>query len=176
MITAPQPLILTLKLDQATFNLLNELRQQHFPPEKNFLPAHVTLFHALPSEHESSIRQTLQTLCSQAPRLSLHFPAPRFLGKGVAVDIHCPELARLRSRLVVGWSAWLGRQDQQGYRPHVTIQNKVASNKARQLYEQLVNGWSPFNGYGEGLLLWYYKGGPWTLADEVLFTTKLEEP
>ena len=176
MVPIPQPLVLTLKLDQTTFNLFDELRQQHFPPEKNFLPAHVTLFHALPGEHESDIRQTLQTRCAQVQRLSLHFPTPRFLGRGVAVDVYCPELAQLQNHLAVGWSTWLSRQDQQGYRPHITIQNKVASDEARHLYEQLLNGWKPFNGYGEGLLLWYYKGGPWALADEVLLTTKPEEP
>lgn len=77
MTPIPQPLVLTLKLDQTTFDLFNELRQQHFPPERNFLPAHVTLFHALPGEHELNIRQTLQTLRLNQ-RLSLHFPTPDF--------------------------------------------------------------------------------------------------
>jgi hypothetical protein len=29
-------------LDQSSFNLFNGLRQQHFPVDRNFLPAHVT--------------------------------------------------------------------------------------------------------------------------------------
>lgn len=172
MTPTPQPLVLTLKLDQTTFDLFNELRQQHFPPERNFLPAHVTLFHALPGEHELNIRQTLQTLRLQ--RLSLHFPTPRFLGRGVAIEVHCPELTQLRNHLAAIWNEWLSKQDRQGYRPHITIQNKAASNDVRQLYEQLVKSWKPCNGSGEGLLLWYYKGGPWVLADEVLFATKME--
>jgi hypothetical protein len=32
------PLILTLKLDASAFGVLDELRRQHFPPEKIFFP------------------------------------------------------------------------------------------------------------------------------------------
>jgi hypothetical protein len=43
-------LILTLKLDQTTFERANTLRQQYFPPERNVVPAHVILFHQLPGD------------------------------------------------------------------------------------------------------------------------------
>lgn len=33
----------------------------------------------------------------------------------------------------------------------------------------MTNDWQPFEGYGEGLLLWYYLGGPWKLLDEFAF-------
>src|ERR1700712_5017184 len=42
------PLILTLALhgeDQARFD---RLRIAHFPPERNLIPAHITMFHHLP--------------------------------------------------------------------------------------------------------------------------------
>ncbi|PPS43385.1 2'-5' RNA ligase family protein [Chroococcidiopsis sp. TS-821] len=163
------PLILTLKLDRITFEFFNELRQQHFPPERNFLPAHITLFHALPGEAELSIQQTLQNLSLETPPLPLLFSQPRFLGKGVAVEAQCSELVQLRQQLAATWNMWLSKQDQQRYQPHVTIQNKVTSEEARQLYNQLVSSWDSLNGYGEGLLLWYYKGGPWELAGEFNF-------
>lgn len=162
------PLILTLKLDPITFEFFNALRQQHFPIERNFLPAHVTLFHALPGEHEASIQQTLQRICSHSS-LSLLFPQPRFLGKGVAIEINCSQLLQLRHQLAEDWQMWLSKQDQQRYQPHVTIQNKVTPEQARQLYTQLLGDWKAFNGRGEGLLLWYYKGGPWELAGEFNF-------
>jgi hypothetical protein len=50
---------LTLKLDQIAFAVLDDLRAQHFPREWNFLPAHVTLFHALPGDQEQAIAATL---------------------------------------------------------------------------------------------------------------------
>ena len=164
------PLILTLKLDKKTFNYFDPLRKQHFPPENNFLPAHITLFHALPGEHKSSIQQDLQTLCSHTPILPLTFPKLRFLGKGVAVEVNCPELIQLRQQLAKNWKDWLSRQDLQGYRPHLTIQNKTMPYEARKLYDRLTSEWTVFQGYGEGLLLWYYLGGPWELADEFPFS------
>lgn len=165
-----QPLILTLKLDQTSFDRFNELRQQYFPSERNVLPAHVTLFHALPGNHALSICQLLQTISSQTPRLPLHFPNPRFLGRGVAINVQCPELAGLRQHLADQWSDWLSKQDQQSYRSHITIQNKVVPDDARRLYEHLRQEWTPLNGHAEGLLLWHYQGGPWALAAEFLFT------
>lgn len=161
------PLILTLKLDERTFDFFNQLRQQHFPPEKNFLPAHITLFHALPGDRHLQIQQFLQQVCSHTPALSLTFPKLRFLGKGVAVEVSCPELIQLHQQLAEHWKNWLTRQDQQGYRPHITIQNKVTVDEARQVYSQLANDWQPVQGRGEGLLLWYYKGGPWELASQL---------
>ncbi|MBD3882905.1 2'-5' RNA ligase family protein [Phormidium tenue FACHB-886] len=163
------PLILTLKLDPVSFNALDSLRQQHFPAERNFLPAHITLFHKLPVEQLAGIRQALQELCSQTSGLHLLFPALRFLGRGVAVEVDCPELIRLRKQLAQKWWLWLSTQDQQGYRPHVTIQNKVSSDEARRLHNQLAKEWEPFSGSGAGLLLWRYEGGPWKLVEEFNF-------
>ena len=163
------PLILTLKLDSKTFNLFDSLRQQHFPQEKNFLPAHITLFHALPGEQEPSVQQTLQEIGSQTTIFSLTFPKLRFLGRGVAVEVDSPSFIQLRQQLAKLWHPWLSQQDQQGYRPHVTIQNKVSSEEARQLFDRMNGQWQAIEGEGEGLLLWYYRGGPWELAEAFAF-------
>ena len=163
------PLILTLKLDSQTFHQFDSLRQQHFPPERNFLPAHVTLFHALPGDQKLSIQQTLREICAQTPDFALQFSRLRFLGQGVAIDIDSLELRQLQQHLAKIWYPWLSRQDQQGYRPHITIQNKVTSAAARQLFDQMTNQWQPVEGAGQGLLLWYYQGGPWELAEDFSF-------
>ncbi|WP_416668600.1 2'-5' RNA ligase family protein [Egbenema bharatensis] len=164
------PLILTLKLDQPTFEQVNALRQQYFPPERNLIPAHITLFHQLPGDREPEISEFLHTLCSQTAKISLSLPELRFLGQGVAIEVHAPQLTELRQTLATTWNEWLTAQDQQGYRSHITIQNKVAAAAARQTYEQLKEQWQPVDGHGEGLLLWYYRGGPWELASEFTFT------
>lgn len=163
------PLILTLKFDQKTFDRFNQLRQQYFPPERNFLPAHITLFHALPGEQKISIQQTLHAICSRTPVCSLAFPQVRSLGQGVAIAVECPELIQLHQQLAQTWQNWLSRQDQQRYKPHITIQNKVTPEAAQQLHRQLAESWQPLQGCGEGLLLWYYQGGPWELAQEFAF-------
>jgi hypothetical protein len=93
----------------------------------------------------------------------------RFLGSGVAIDLDCPPLIQLRKQLAHTWSDWLTPQDRQGLRPHVTIQNKVSAETARELYEELVKEWKPLHGEGQGLLLWLYQGGPWKLIETFPF-------
>lgn len=163
------PLILTLKLDQTTFERANSLRQQYFPPERNVVPAHVILFHQLPGDRESAISHSLKTLCAQTKHFPLSLPSLQFLGNGIAIDVSSPELMQLHKTLATTWDAWLIPQDRQGYRPHITIQNKVNPETARQLYEDLKAQWQSLEGWGEGLLLWYYQKGPWELAGEFCF-------
>lgn len=166
---AATPLIVSLKLDAQSFAALNALRQTHFPPERNFLPAHLTLFHALPDAQEIAVRATLAAACAETPALGLLFPRLRSLGRGVAVEVDAPELIALRRQLAAAWTDWLTPQDRQGFRPHVTIQNKVAPDEARQLYGQLAPAWHLDDGRGEGVLLWRYLGGPWELVEEFSF-------
>jgi 2'-5' RNA ligase len=163
------PLILTLKLDRTTFERANTLRQQHFPPERNIVPAHVILFHQLPSNRESAISQSLRTLCAQTKHFPLSLPSLQFFGNGVAINVSSTELMQLHKTLATTWDAWLIPQDRQGYRPHITLQNKVKPEAARQLYEELEAQWQSMMGWGEGLLLWYYHSGPWELAREFYF-------
>lgn len=169
MSSKPLPLILTLKFDPATFEVVNALRQQHFPAEINFLPAHVTLFHALPSDQIDVIEQNLRYLCEQTSVFPLSLPELRFLGNGVAIEVKSPELNHLQRGLAEHWHSWLKPQDRQGYKPHITIQNKVTAEIARPVYNQLAETWKPLEGQAEGLLLWYYQGGPWDPAGEFLF-------
>lgn len=163
------PLVLTLKLDFQTFDFFDRLRQHHFPADRNFLPAHITLFHRLVDDQAVPIRQTIHEYCSHTPALTLTFPNLRSLGGGVAVEVACNELIELRQQLAKTWHDRLTRQDQQSYRPHITIQNKVPSDVAQHLYADLSNSWKLLEGRGEGLLLWYYQGGPWELVEEFPF-------
>jgi 2'-5' RNA ligase len=160
----PNPLILTLGLDPATFALMDGLRRTHFPPERNVVPAHVTLFHDLPGEELTEVERLLAAVSAETPAFEVRFPKVRFMGKGVSLDVDAPELLRLRRRLADEWASWLTPQDRQPYRPHLTIQNKVSKDEARLLFEQMSAGWSPVVGCGEGLRLWHYRGGPWEPA------------
>lgn len=165
----PEPFILTLKMDAAAFARLDALRQQHFPPERNFLAAHITLFHALPGDQEETIRATLAPICAATPVLTLSLPSVRFLGRGVAIHVESPALLALRGHLAQTWHDWLSTQDRQRYQPHVTIQNKVVPEVARALYTELSQSWPPLTAQGEGLLLWRYQGGPWAFVAEFPF-------
>lgn len=163
------PLIVTLKLDVASFGWLHALRQAHFPPERNYLPAHITLFHALPGTEERAIREELAAACAEVVSFELEMPGLRFLGRGVAIEVRSEALLRLRARLARQFRHWLTAQDSQGYRPHVTIQNKVPPDVARQLFQFLMQEWRTSQASAEGLLLWEYLGGPWKRVADFSF-------
>jgi hypothetical protein len=95
--------------------------------------------------------------------------APMFLGRGVAFRLEAAALLALRQKLAARWAAWLGAQDRRPFRPHVTIQNKVAPATARALHGELAAGFRPFTVEGRGLLLWRYLGGPWREVAAVPF-------
>ena len=88
------------------------------------------------------------------------------LGGGVAFRIVSDELDRIRDDLSEAFRGLLGARDSQGWRPHVTIQNKVAPNVARRLIEELEKGFEARPLAIRGLGLHRYLGGPWErLAD-----------
>ncbi|MCG7360655.1 2'-5' RNA ligase family protein [Roseomonas sp. ACRSG] len=158
------PLILTLGLDAASFARLDALRQAHFPPERNHLSAHLTLFHALPGAMLAEISANLETLAAGTPPPVLRFAGLRSLGRGLAFTVESPALVQLRGLLASAWHGLLGPQDRQGFRPHVTVQNKVEPATARALLAELEAGFTPWEGQGVSLLLWHYRGGPWEPA------------
>ena len=167
--SSTMPLILTLKLARPAFERFDALRRAHFPPERNLIPAHLTLFHALPGEQVGPIYHKLAEVSAASPAVPLRFPAPRSLGRGVAIVVEAPALITLRGWLAAAWAGWLSAQDRQGYRPHITVQNKVAPEQARRLYAELAAAWVPCESTGDGLLLWRYLGGPWKLLEEFRF-------
>jgi 2'-5' RNA ligase len=164
------PLILTLRLDPASFTRLDTLRQAHFPAERNHLSAHLTLFHALPGDMLAEVSANLAVLAAGMAPLPLAFTGLRSLGRGVAVVVESDGLVALRGLLARSWHGVLGAQDRQGFRPHVTVQNKVAPEQARALMQQLEAGFTPWQGQGEGLDLWHYRGGPWEPAAGFAFS------
>lgn len=158
------PLIVTLRLETAGFACFEDLRQTHFPPERNQVPAHLTLFHALPGDQEEMVVRTLAEACQACRPFPVIVRGPWSLGRGVAYRLAAPELDRLRSGLADAFAPWLTRQDQAPFRPHVTIQNKVEPEEAKRLLETLQWDFEPFNIRAEGLLLWRYLDGPWEPA------------
>lgn len=159
------PLILTAAFDDASARLFQSLRDAHFPAQLNIVPAHLTLFHHLPGAELPAILAALRAEHAQA--LPFRTGALKFLGRGVAVEVACPPLAALRQRLAAAWSDWLTAQDRQGFRPHVTVQNKVTSGEARTTLERLTAGFGGASGTITGLDLWWYRGGPWEPAGTV---------
>lgn len=164
-----QPLIVTAALDEGAFAWFDDLRRSHFPQHRNKVPAHVTLFHALPGLHEGEVIRTLKDACKSRHPLPIAVRSPWSLGRGVAYRLASPNLESLRQELAEAFSPWLARQDQAPYRPHITVQNKVELEEARELLEHLQMEFEPFEIFAEGLLLWRYLGGPWALIERFHF-------
>lgn len=170
--SATAPLIITAALDEGAFAWFEDLRQSHFPPSRNRVPAHLTLFHALPGQHEPAVRHTLETASRSQRPLRLTVRGPWSIGRGVAYRLTAPELETLRADLATEFAPWLTRQDQAPLRPHITVQNKAEPDEARMLLEKLQLEFEPFEIFAEGLLLWRYLGGPWELLGRYDFSAR----
>lgn len=161
MIGAQAPLILTARMENEAFARFDRLRRLHFPAALNLIPAHLTLFHHLPGEEALAVRSSVDRACRGRASMVLQVTGLRFLGRGVAYSIVSPELAALHGELAGTWNRALTAQDRQGFRPHVTIANKLPPSEARALFERMTAGFTPFTVRVEGLILWRYLGGPW---------------
>ncbi|RRA47382.1 2'-5' RNA ligase family protein [Acidipila sp. EB88] len=163
-----RPLIVTLGLAAPGQQQFEQERRLHFPAKLNRIPAHLSMFHALPGEEIDSIRGVLAHEARREPfPLAVHDLLR--LGRGVAYALKAPELFTIHAALRGRWLPWLTRQDLQPFHPHVVIQNKVDPAEARTLYSRLSEGFRPWTAEASSLLLWHYEGGPWKLADEFPF-------
>lgn len=154
------PLIVTAHLGAACFASLDALRRLHFPAHLNQVPAHVCLFHALPGQAIDEIVATVSRVSRTCESFDLAPKGLRSLGRGVAIDYEAGQLGVLHAALAGEWSDWLTPQDRQRFKPHATIQNKVAPDRARALFEALRQDAFPTCRI-EGLRIWRYLAGPW---------------
>jgi len=161
-------LIVTAEIAPRDLAWLDALRRAHFPAERNYLMAHLTMFHALPPSSEAEVRASLARLgVERAPQASVE--GLMDLGGGVAYRIVSTDLDRIWRELADQFQGLLTAQDAGGWRPHVTIQNKVAPKVARALLEQLERDFRPRPLGISGLGLHRYLGGPWEKLSIVSF-------
>jgi len=165
----PAPIIVTAlfgRQDQAWFNAL---RREHYPPERNVLDAHLTLFHHLPPSiaDELKHRLTQETRGVRAPKARVQ--GLMSLGRGVAYRIEAPELSAIRAGLGEAFSSLLTPQDAVRWRPHVTVQNKVTPSLAKFVLSALSRDFVPREVEIAGLATWHYRGGPWEPLSRHMF-------
>ena len=153
-------LIVTAELGAEESAWLDSLRRRHYPAERNQLPAHLTMFHALPPSAEGEVRGRLAAVASEPPPHAM-IAGLMDLGGGVAFRIVSDELDRLRELIAGDLHGLLTAQDSGGWTPHVTIQNKVAPRVARGLLSELEPAFRPRQLPISGLGLHRYLGGPW---------------
>jgi 2'-5' RNA ligase len=83
------------------------------------------------------------------------------LGGGTALRIDSPKLEDIRERLADAFHRLLLPQDRAGWRPHVTIQNKVEPAAAKALQHALQRDFRPHPLTIAGLAAWRYRDGLW---------------
>lgn len=157
---ASAPLIVTATFGAVHHGWLEGLRRRHFPPERNQVPVHLTLFHQLPPSAEGELRTRLGALAALPPPSAL-ITGVMDLGGGTAFRVASAELEDVRAELAAAFRTLLTPQDKAGWRPHVTLQNKVARRDAVALQQMLEADIFPRPLSIHGLMSWRYLGGPW---------------
>lgn len=155
-----RPLVVTATFGIDDHAWLEGLRRAHYPPELNRVPAHLTLFRHLPPSLERELGQRLGDH-AQAPAPRARITGIMDLGEGTAFRVESEELEDIRLDLAEAFHGLLMPQDKASWRPHVTVQNKVARRDAIALQKVLQGGTFPRTLAIHGLTSWRYVGGPW---------------
>ena len=162
------PLIVTAELGPEDSAWLNGLRRQHFPPERNQLAAHLTMFHAIPPSAESELRQIRRNAAELRPPPAW-IAGSMNLGGGVALRVASDELNAIRSEIAHRLHGLLTAQDSAGWSAHVTIQNKVPPRDARAVLDAIGEQFTQRPIRISGLGLHRYLGGPWETLQTYAF-------
>ena len=135
--TPPAPFIVTAELPEDIFAWSNGLRAEHYPPERNWLKAHVTLFHSFAPSLRDELPRFLARMAGEFAPPSAQLNGLMDLGQGTALAIRSPQMLAVREIIAEHFWDMLTRQDQGGKKLHITIQNKVERKAALALQEQL---------------------------------------
>ena len=154
------PLLITAELPGNILNWADALRKAHYPPERNRLAAHVTLFHALPPSAEAEIRTLLGALVRQMPPMA-EISGVMDLGRGTALAVESAGMLALYEQIAERLHGVLGPQDGHTPRLHITIQNKVDKTVARALQAELKDNLQPCRFRFRGLALHAWEAGLW---------------
>lgn len=126
------------------------------------------MFHALPPSLEDEVRRLLKVLTVE-PTPHATIAGLINLGGGVAYRVVSPELETIRESIADRFHGSLTAQDAGGWRPHVTIQNKVTSAEAKALLNRLEENFQSRPLSIVGLALHRYLGGPWETLGRFAF-------
>ena len=149
--------------------MLDDLRRAHFPPERNIIAAHLTLFHHLPPGIAGELDARLKAMTRRVPPPPATIDGILMLGRGVALRVRSEALVAIRAELAEAFVGCLIPQDRAGWRPHVTIQNKVAPAEAKALHAALSAGFVARPLAIAGIATHFYRDGPWERIAEYRF-------
>lgn len=157
------PLLVCAELPPDVFAWADALRREHYPPGRNRLGAHVTLFHGLPPSAEPAVAVLLADLSRRSPPAAV-VAGLMDLGSGTAFALESPELSDLHADMVERLHGLVQQKDTRPFRPHITIQNKVTSDDARALQARLAPSLASRSFRFTGLGLYEWTGEIWRQA------------
>ena len=160
---------MTLEIDTRAQERFDRERAALFPPGRTRVGAHVSLFHAVPASYEPEVRAGLAEAAADREPFPVEVYELMSLGRGVAYRLSSTHLLALHRQLQVRWWEQLSPQDRQGFRPHVTVQNKVSPEVASRTLTRLRQRFTPFEVTAQALRLWRYQGGPWASLERFPF-------
>jgi hypothetical protein len=157
---ASHPILVTALFGPGDDGWLQQLRGEHYPAERNRVPAHLTLFHRLPPSAAAELSRRLVLVAAEPPPRAV-VAGVIDLGEGTALRVESEALEDMRGSLAEALHGLLTPQDQAPWRPHVTIQNKVEPKEARRLQQRLRATFAPRPLSIRALATWHYLDGPW---------------
>jgi len=163
-VSGAAPIIVTATMGAADQRFLDALRTAHFPPERNYLAAHITLFHQLPPSALAELEGLIRTIAADTIPPAARLIEVYSLGNGTAFRIDSPALLEIRARIAEHFAGMLTAQDRGTPKLHITVQNKVTAKAAHALQTDLVRDFRPRPLIIAGLAAHHYRGGPWESA------------
>lgn len=154
------PLIVTADFSAPDYAWLEGLRRANYPAEQNRVPVHLTMFQGLPPSALEDVRHQLALHSAGSPPRATVAGLMNLTG-GVAFRIVADDLEAIRESIADHFHGLLCAPDAAGWRPHVTIQNKVPPKQARALIAELERDFRPRPLGIAGLSVHRYRGGPW---------------
>jgi len=170
-IRAEEPVyVLTLRTSDEIAQQMQWLRQRWFPADRLKVPAHVTLFHALPGSRLPQVEEQIMELTQQTPQFEISSGRVQRMRKGVLVNLRDgdAEVRYLFDTLRDNFYEWLIEQDK-SCKAHWTIQNKEEDqDRVDEAYWDTYRTGSCL-GWATGLVLWNYNDGHWVKEKEFEF-------
>ena len=156
---APTDLTVTAMWEtDADYRYMDELRTEHYPPERLFNGAHISLFARLtvPRHRRVQVMDDLRQVAALQKPFDFKFKnKPSLWGKIVVVQIDSRPLAQVRSALNkkftntiqcslhvltfchLRWahSGMIDRNERGRYAPHVTVHARISKQKASDVFD-----------------------------------------
>ena len=161
-------LIITVRIEDPAQSFFDEKRNAYFPRHCNYVPAHLTFFHAAPNN--ISFIDSLKEAANQ-PENMLEANAVMPFENGMAYAVQNEHLQALHADLQEKFIDQLSGKDKKIWKPHITIQNKVTAFKALKTYKELSGNFKPYSFKAEGFNGYVYAKQKWEYSFFIPFQT-----